>query len=262
MEREGTSMAQRDEIMEFLDEVLEPKKYRDYCPNGLQVYGKEQIGCLATCTSVSAEFFRQGREKNADLLLVHHGLFWEKDSRVIDPLLGKRLRLLFEADLNLVAYHLPLDAHHQLGNNAQLAACLGLQDLDFEFAAYGGSYIGCRGRLPAPLPLGQVTQELAKKIDTQPWIFDGGSGQASCLGVVSGGAGEIPILQEAVRAGCDTLVTGVLYEQSLAVAREAHLNVISLGHYNSEKLGVQALGEAVGEKFGIDVIHLDVPNPL
>lgn len=251
----------RDEIAGYLRELLKPESFRDNCTNGIQVYGKEEVRRVATCASVSEEFFSSARQAGADLLLVHHGLFWDNTSRVIDPLMGKRLQILLEGGLNLLAYHLCLDAHPQLGNNARLAALLNLQDLDFSFGQYHGTPLGCVGNLPAQMPLMQVAETFSRALGSDPAVFEHNP-EVSRVGVISGGAGDIPQLLQARESGCDTFVTGVLFEQSVSIAREAGLNVIALGHYNSEKLGVIAVGDALASKFAIEAIHLDVPNPV
>lgn len=254
-------MTGREDVIRFLDRLLEPDGFKDACPNGMQVYGREQVHAVATCASVSEEFFRRAREQRADFLLVHHGLFWDGSSRVVDPILARRLRVLLENEMNLAAFHLPLDAHPRLGNNACLARELGLDGLDFGFGRYKGTPIGCRGDLPRPAPLEEVTGRLAASLRCKPVVLDAGK-PVSRVGVVSGGAGDIPFLLEALEAECDTYLTGVIFEQATAIAREAGINMIALGHYNSEKLGVQALGDALGAEFPVEVIHMDVPNPV
>jgi len=255
-------MVHRDKIIACLDGLLKPEAFKDACPNGLQVYGRGEVGRVATCTSVSEEFFEKAKDEGAHLLLVHHGLFWEGSSRVIDPLLAKRLRILLDGEMNLAAYHLPLDAHPKLGNNAQLGGMLGLKQLDFEFGRYKGTPIGCVGNLNNPVDLKDFTDSAAKRLEAEPVVVDAGPGQVQRVGVVAGGAGDIPMLLEAVAAGCDTYVTGTVFEQSVAVAREAGLNVVALGHYNSEKLGVRAVGDRLEEELGVEVVHMDVPNPV
>jgi len=255
-------MPHRDKIIAALDDLLQPQAYQDACPNGMQVYGCEQVGRVATCTSVSSKFFDLARDAGAQLLLVHHGLFWEGTSRVIDPLMARRLRVLLEGELNLAAYHIPLDAHRQLGNNAQLAGLLGLRQLDFEFGRYKGTPIGCAGNLSEPVGLEDFVEAAGRRLEAEAVVVDAGPTQVRRVGVVAGGAGDIPLLLEAVAAGCDTYVTGVVFEQSVAVAREAGLNVVALGHYNSEKLGVRAVGDGVAKELGVEVIHMDVPNPV
>jgi dinuclear metal center YbgI/SA1388 family protein len=255
-------MTTRDQIMEFLDGLLDPAAFQDACPNGLQVYGRDTVEKIATCASVSEAFFRLAAKEEAHLLLVHHGLFWSGASQVVDPMMGRRLRLLLENEMNLAAYHLPIDAHPELGNNKCLASAMDLADLDFGFGRYKGMAIGCRGNLPVALPLRELADKLADQLGGEPFCLDAGSGEARCVAVVSGGGGDVSLVLEAAQAGCDTLVTGTIFEQTVAVARETGINLVALGHYNSEKLGVQSVGDAVSAKFAIPVVHLDVPNPV
>jgi dinuclear metal center YbgI/SA1388 family protein len=255
-------MVERSEVMAYLDQVLEPGVYPDACPNGLQVYGREQIQRLATCPSVSLAFFEQALQAGADALLVHHGLFWERDSRVIEPHLGARLRLLLEARVNLIAYHLPLDAHRELGNNACLAARLDLTGLDWTFAQVRGKAIGVAGDLTAPSTLAELGARLDAATGGESALYDFCARPLQRIGVLSGSGGDIPVILECTRLGCEALVTGNLSEQTVAVARELQVSVVCAGHYNSEKLGVIALGERLAEQFELDVFHLDVPNPV
>lgn len=255
-------MARRDEIVEFCDQTLQPGSFPDGCPNGLQVYGRAQVVRLATCPSVSLEFFERARHCGADCLLVHHGLFWDRDSRVIHAHLGDRLRALLVDQINLLAYHLPLDAHRELGNNACLAARLELTGLDWNFGLVRGTPIGVAGSLPAPLSIAELAERLAQALGARPQVFDCGARPIRRVAVLAGGGGDSDVLLECQRLGCDALVTGNLYEQAVAVARELRIDVIAAGHYNSEKLGVVALGDRIADRFGIEVLHLEVPNPV
>jgi dinuclear metal center YbgI/SA1388 family protein len=255
-------MLARNELMSFLDGILQPHTFKDACPNGLQVYGQEQVARVACCTSVSEDFFQEAKKSGAETLLVHHGLFWEGSSRVVDPIMAARMRTLLESDINLIAYHLPLDAHQQYGNNAQLAHLITSNQPDFSFGHYKGTPIGCLVDLDQPRPLSDLAQELGKKLSAEPYVLEAGSQTAKRVGVVSGGAGDIPLILEAMQTGCDTFVTGVLFEQTVAFAKEAKVNVVALGHYNSEKLGVKALGDLLAEKHDLEVIHLDIPNVI
>ena len=255
-------MAERDEIVKFLNGLLQPQNYRDRCPNGLQVYGRKEVQRMTTCASVSHEFFRQSQEVGADMLLVHHGLFWDSFSLVIDPLLAQRLRILLDQEMNLIAYHLPLDAHSQYGNNAQLAQVMQLQNLDFNFGNYHGTPIGCFGNLSVPFSFKELVSHLSERVSSTLRVFDYGKQKVSRIGIVSGGAGDIPFLLEAKQTECEVYVTGAMFEQAVAIAQEAQINVVELGHYNSEKLGVVALGEIIKQHFGIDVINIDITNPV
>jgi len=255
-------MAAREEIVAFCDDLLSPGLFTDHTPNGLQVHGRAEVGCLATCASPSLMLFREAAERGAHMLLLHHGLFWDRDPRVVDPLLAARLRLLLEREINLVAYHLPLDAHPEVGNNACLARLAGLEELDFAFGAHQGQTLGCVGRLREPLPLRELASRLARQLAAQPVLVEAGPAQVRRVGVVSGGAGEPELLLQARAAGCDAYLTGSLSEPGVAAARELGLGVVALGHYNSEKLGVRALGDRLGTRFGLEIVHLDVPNPV
>ncbi len=255
-------MIERDALAALLDGWLQPAAFADGCPNGLQVYGRERIAKICTCPSVSLAFFEAALERGADALLVHHGLFWNKDSRVIEPHLGRRLRVLLDGELNLYAYHLPLDAHRELGNNAQLAALLDLVERDDGFGLYHGTPIGMAGRLAAPLAPAELAERLAAALGAAPQVLDFAGGPIERIGILVGGGGDIPPVVECARSGCQALVTGTVFEQTVAVARELGVAAVALGHYNSEKLGVRALGDRIGAQTGIAVEHLDVPNPM
>ncbi len=255
-------MAGRDEIVTFCDDLLSPGLFQDYAPNGLQVHGKAEVRRVATGVSPSLMLFREAAAAGVDMLLLHHGLFWERDPRVIDPVMAARLRTLLEREINLVAYHLPLDAHPEVGNNAGLARLAGLEEVEHGFGRYHGQALGCVGRLPAPLPLRELASRLSRPLEAQPVLVEAGPAQVRRVGVVSGGAGDADLLQQARAAGCDAYLTGSLSEPGVATARELNLGVIALGHYNSEKLGVRALGDRLGTALGLDVLHLDVPNPV
>ncbi|RLB52485.1 MAG: Nif3-like dinuclear metal center hexameric protein [Deltaproteobacteria bacterium] len=256
-------MTERTVLLDYLDELLGSERFRDACPNGLQVEGQSQVEVIATCASVSLDFFEQAVEEGAEMLLVHHGLFWHGDSRVIDGWLGRRLKILLEHELNLVAYHLPLDAHPQLGNNACLARLAGLVDCHFDIGYLDGNAIGCRGVLEEPLPLEDFVEGLSNEIESPARVLGlPPRGPVQRVAVISGSGGTPALLEEIARAGCQVLVTGEVKEQSVALLREMGLVAVVLGHYNSEKHGVVACGDHLAERFGLSVVHVDVPNPV
>jgi dinuclear metal center YbgI/SA1388 family protein len=248
------------DILAEIDRVLQPARFRDYGPNGLQVPGPTDVATLATGVSAHAELFELAAADGADLLLVHHGLFWGSGPGPIDRALKRRLKLLFDADLALAAYHLPLDAHPELGNNALLARALGAEQLH-PFALLHGEPIGCVAHLPGE---GVLAEELFARVHEltarAPLVFDSGPARVRRLGIVSGAGADF--LAEAAVAGADALLTGEVAERTMAQAREAHLHVIAAGHYATETFGVRRLGEHLAERFDLRHAFLDVPNPV
>jgi dinuclear metal center YbgI/SA1388 family protein len=249
------------EILAELDVLLAPERFEDFGPNGLQVPGPDEISTLATGVSASAELFERAAAERADLVLVHHGLFWGTSPGPIDAQLKRRLQLLFEADMALAAYHLPLDAHAQFGNNALLAQALGAERLDQPFAMHAGEPIGALARFPG----GDITaSELVARTRTatgrEPLVFEAGPARVGKLALVTGSG--VDYLDEAARAGADAFVTGEPAERAMAQARELGVHFIAAGHYATETFGVRALGEHLAQRFALRQVFLDVPNPV
>jgi dinuclear metal center YbgI/SA1388 family protein len=243
-----------------VDGLLQPERFEDYCPNGLQVPGRDEVTTIATGVSAHLELFELAAAEQADLLLVHHGLFWGSGLGPIDAPLKRRLRVLFDADISLAAYHLPLDAHLELGNNALLATALGAQDLA-PFALHRGEPIGVLagvsgGSLAAAELFGRVREATSRK----PLILDGGPARVARLAIVSGAGADY--LGEAAAAGAQAFITGEPAERSMAQARELGLHFIAAGHYATETFGVRRLGERLAERFQLRHVFLDVPNPV
>ena len=251
------------EILAELDELLEPGRFADYCPNGLQVPGPAEVSTLATGVSASAELFELAAGERADLLIVHHGLFWGKSAGAIDAQLKRRLQLLFDAEMALAAYHLPLDAHPQLGNNALLARALGAErSVEEPFALHHGEPIGCLARFPGEgIPAEELIERVRAVTDgREPFVFDAGPSRIRTLAIASGAGSDY--LSEASRAGADALLTGEPAERAMAQARELGVRLIAAGHYATETQGVRALGEHLAERHGLGHVFLDVPNPV
>ncbi len=248
------------EILAEADSLLEPERFEDYCVNGLQVPGAHSVSTIATGVSAHVRLFELAASEGADLLLVHHGLFWGSGVRVIEETLKRRLQLLFDANLALAAYHLPLDAHAELGNNALLAHALGASASE-PFALHRGQPIGCVARLPRE---GVDAQELFAQVqavtEREPLIFDAGPPLVQRLAIVSGAGSDY--IDEAAAAGAQALLTGEPTERAMALAREAGLHLIAAGHYATETFGVRALGEHLSERFQLRHVFLDVPNPV
>ncbi len=249
-------------LLEWINELLRPDTFRDACPNGIQVVGKNEISSVTTCPSVSLELFEKCAKSGADAILVHHGLFWDRDTRVIQAPMSQRLKVLLNNDLNLIAYHLPLDANQEVGNNAKLADLYDLQERDWSFGVYHGMPIGVCGKLPGEMDLRDLAGVLEEHLDAKPVTFKFCKGPVKRLGIISGGAGDIPMVVECALKGCDALLTGEVFEQTVAVGREMGIGLIAGGHYNTEKLGVRALGDRMAKELGIQVMHVDIPNPV
>jgi dinuclear metal center YbgI/SA1388 family protein len=248
------------EIVAELDRVLEPGLFDDYCPNGLQVPGRAVVGTLASGVSAHAELFELAAQEHADLVLVHHGIFWDSQPRAIDVALRRRLAILFDADMGLAAYHLPLDAHPELGNNALLGRALGAEAL-VPFACHRGRAIGFLADLPGDgLSAHELFARTYELTGREPLIFDAGPERVRRIGIVSGAGADY--LGEAIVAGAEAFLTGEPAERVMAQAREAEVHFIAAGHYATETLGVRRLGEHLSERFGLRYVFLDVPNPV
>jgi len=248
------------EITAQLDALLEPGRFRDYCPNGLQVPGAEQVTTVATGVSANVALFEQARDAGAELVVAHHGLFWGSGPGPIDAALARRLRVLFAADISLLAYHLPLDAHPGVGNNALLAAALGARRTA-PFAEHAGEPIGCLAELPGEgLAIGELLARTQTATRRDPLAFEFGPPIVRRLGIVTGAGTDY--LPAAIAAGVDAFLTGEPAERAMAQAREAGVHFIAAGHYATETFGVRRLGELLAESFGVRHVFLDVPNPV
>jgi dinuclear metal center YbgI/SA1388 family protein len=248
------------ELLAEIDALLTPARFDDYCVNGLQVPGPSTVDVIATGVSAHAECFELAAGAGADLLLVHHGLFWGPGTRAIDPTLKRRLQILFDAELALAAYHLPLDAHPEVGNNALLARALGAESMQ-PFALHHGEPIGFLATLPGEgLPAAELFERVEEITARVPVTFEAGPSQVQRVAIVSGAGADY--LGEAHAAGAEVLLTGELAERSMAQARELGLHLIGAGHYATETFGIKRLGEHLAERFDVGHVFLDVPNPV
>ena len=251
--------AARDEILAFLDAELETHRYRDYAPIGLQVIGADRVERVACAVSSSLEVFDRTAVEGAQLLLVHHGMFWDNESRVVGRHLRRRLERLFAADITLAAYHLPLDGHQRIGNNARLAEELRLR-VDGWFSEHAGVPLALHGTLAAAVPLQVLAERASEVVGRVPIAFPGGPERVRTLAICSGRPGGIA--QQAAAAGADALLTGEPQEDFRALARELGMSIVCAGHHATETLGVRAAAELVSERFGLEHVFLDVPNPV
>jgi dinuclear metal center YbgI/SA1388 family protein len=247
-------MADRDEIVAFANEFLDIGSYPDYGPMGVQVLGAEQVEKIVCSVSASRELFERAAAAGGQMVLVHHGLFWDKDSRVVGAIMRERLRALFDADLTLVAYHLALDAHPEVGNNALLARELGVEpERRFTEWGYGGP-------LPKPLGVSEVAERVQKKLDRMPLVFSYGREEIERVAILTGGAARYVL--EAAAEGYDCYVTGEADEPTKHAAKEAGIHFVAGGHYATETLGVRALTAKLAEEFGVEWEFVDLPNPV
>jgi dinuclear metal center YbgI/SA1388 family protein len=248
-----------DELIDALDHLLTPESFEDYGPNGLQVPNSNRshtVDTVATGVSASAELFERAAAEGAQLVLVHHGLWWRGMPQHIDRALYRRLKPLFDHDMALAAYHLPLDAHPEVGNNALLAKELGLVSVR-QFAT-----IGAAGRFPGDD--GITAAELAGRVRDvtarEPLVLDFGPERIRSLAIVSGGAPDH--LRDAIAEGHDAFLTGEPAERVFTQAREARIHFVAAGHYATETFGVRALGDLLADRFAIRHVFIDDPNPI
>jgi dinuclear metal center YbgI/SA1388 family protein len=247
-------MARRDDIIAFANDLLDLEAWPDYGPMGLQVAGADEVDRIACGVSASRELFQRAAAAGAQLVIVHHGLFWERDSRVIDPLMRERLRALFDADLTLAAYHLALDAHPEIGNNALLARGLGVAP-ERRFAG-----VGFGGPLEEPVPMPELAERVQERVGRMPLVFSYGPEVIERVAVCSGGAARH--LADAVADGYDCFVTGEADEPTKHAAKEAGIHFVAAGHYATETSGVQALSARLADEFGLEWEFVDLPNPV
>jgi dinuclear metal center YbgI/SA1388 family protein len=251
------SSIRRDALVSYLDEYLDSRG-RDYGPNGLQVEGREEIRKVVTGVSACRELFVRAREAGADAVLVHHGLFWEGMPRTLTGFQYRRVAELIRGEMSLIAYHLPLDRHLEVGNNALAGRQLGLTGLE-PFGLHEGLPIGFKGRFPSPIPAAELVERCRRVYGQEPLAFLSGPDPVRSLGIISGGAQRE--LYDAIADGLDAYITGEVSEWVMNVARETGIHYLAAGHYATERLGVRALGEHLAERFGIEAEFIDVPNP-
>jgi len=254
-----TMKASRDRIVSFCNAYLEADRFKDSAPPGLQFEGSAEVKKIATGVSVSLEFLEKAAAAGASLALVHHGMFWDNDSPVITGSRRKRIEILVRHNMSLAAFHLPLDAHPKAGNNIQIIKRLGLKRPK-SFAKYAGSPIGFYGEYRRPLDFEHFLNRVEEIFNTKSCIvFPHGKKRIASVGAVSGGAAFN--FKDAIRLGLDVYITGEAGEPVQAWARENNIHFIAVGHHNSEKFGVQKLGELLAKKFKIPAEFIDVPNP-
>ena len=252
-------MVERSELVSYCDSLLDSPAFQDYCPNGLHVEGRTQIRRLITGVTASQALLEAAVAAGADMLLVHHGYFWRGESAPVTGIKQRRLKTLLVNDLNLLAYHLPLDVHPELGNNVQLAELMGWQILGGLEPGNPRS-VGLHGTLPEALAAADLGGLLAAALRREPLHIAGNNRPikriAWCTGAAQG------YIDKAIALGVDAFVTGEVSEPTVHAARENGIHFFAAGHHATERYGVKALGEHLAERFGLEHEFIDIDNPV
>ncbi|WP_372799642.1 Nif3-like dinuclear metal center hexameric protein, partial [Litorivivens sp.] len=240
----------------YTGQLLQIERFRDYCPNGLQVAGATEIQTMVSGVTASMALLEAAVEEGAELVMVHHGYFWKNEDACLVGIKRRRLKFLLEHDLNLLAYHLPLDAHPELGNNAQLARKLG-----FRLESWAGeqSLVAC-GRLGSPTPLFKLGQQIASVLHREPMIIGNNAAVINRIAWCTGAAQDY--LDVAIEQGVDAFLTGEISERTVHLALESGVAFIAAGHHATERYGVQSLGDHLAKRFGIKHCFIDINNPV
>jgi dinuclear metal center YbgI/SA1388 family protein len=248
-----------DLLETYLNQLLNVHKFRDYAPNGIQVEGRAEVKRIVTGVTASQALLDAAVERGADAVLVHHGYFWKGESPVLRGMKKRRIMTLLKHDMSLLGYHLPLDAHPELGNNAQLAALLGIH-IDGVMDEREQQGVGNIGTVPHPLTLAAFGQHVATTLAREPLLIAGGEHPVKRIAWCTGGAQGY--IQQALALGADTYLSGEISEHTVHFARENGIHYIAAGHHATERYGIKALGEHLAQQFGVEHLFLDLNNPV
>lgn len=252
-------MITRTDLLSYLDTLLSPKQFEDYCPNGLQVAGRMEINTLVTGVTASQALLDAAIDVGADAILVHHGYFWKGENPCVVGLKQQRLKALLLNEVNLLAYHLPLDAHAELGNNIQLARVLGFE-VTGTIEDTGLPELALQGRLPIAQSADVLAAHLATQLDHVPLVIAGHARSIETVGWCTGAAQGY--IAQAAAAGLDAFISGEASEQTTHLARELGITYFAAGHHATERYGVQAFGAHLAVQFGIEHHFIDIDNPV
>lgn len=247
------------ELVTHLEDLLRVTQFSDYCPNGLQVEGRQEVQSLITGVTASADLIEMAIAKKADAIVVHHGYFWRGENPCITGMKRRRLRALLKHDISLLAYHLPLDAHPEYGNNVKLAAVLGFRSKG-PLARDGDTTKGLYGTLDAPMSAATLYQRIAQALKRKPLLIAGGPDVIATIGWCTGAAQAF--IDQAIARGLDAFLSGEISEPTVHAAREGGLHYFSAGHHATERYGVMALGEHLSKAFDLQVEFVDLDNPV
>ena len=247
-------MANRDSILAKLNEWLQPENFQDYCPNGLQVEGKSDVNTIVTGVTASRALIEAAIAANADMVIVHHGYFWKGEDQSIRGMKRERLKRLLDNDINLVAYHLPLDDHSEYGNNHQLADILGIENP----RPLNG--LVWEGELHEAMSPEKFGLQIARALHRDPLRVGDGKAEIKRVGWCTGAAQGF--INTAIDAGLDAYISGEISEPTTHTARECGIHYYAAGHHATERYGVKALGAALEKEFGIGHRFIDCDNPV
>lgn len=252
-------MAKLQDIIQWCDQTLKSPEFKDYAPNGLQIEGKTEVHKILAAVTASQDAIDAAIRENADLLLVHHGYFWKGEAYPITGMRGKRIKSLIQHDISLLAYHLPLDSHPSLGNNAAIADLLELERIE-TLDPSERHPIGNIGYLNQPMPVEEFKKFVSEKLKFDVTHLPADKNMIEKVGFCTGGAQDFIV--KAAEQGCDAYISGEVSERTFYEAKELGIHYFACGHHATERYGVQRLGQAISEQFDIEYVYFELNNPI
>ena len=252
-------MAKLQDIIQWCDQTLKSPEFKDYAPNGLQIEGKTEVHKILVAVTASQDAIDAAIRENADLLLVHHGYFWKGEAYPITGMRGKRIKSLIQHDISLLAYHLPLDSHPSLGNNAAIADLLELERIE-TLDPSERHPIGNIGYLNQPMPVEEFKTFVSEKLKFDVTHLPADKNMIEKVGFCTGGAQDFIV--KAAEQGCDAYISGEVSERTFYEAKELGVHYFACGHHATERYGVQRLGQAISEQFDIEYVYFELNNPI
>ena len=252
-------MAKLQDIIQWCDQTLKSPEFKDYAPNGLQIEGKTEVRKILAAVTASQDAIDAAIRENADLLLVHHGYFWKGEAYPITGMRGKRIKSLIQHDISLLAYHLPLDSHPSLGNNAAIADLLKLERIE-ALDPSERHPIGNIGYLNQPMPVEEFKKFVSEKLKFDVTHLPADKNMIEKVGFCTGGAQDFIV--KAAEQGCDAYISGEVSERTFYEAKELDVHYFACGHHATERYGVQRLGQAISEQFDIEYVYFELNNPI
>lgn len=252
-------MAKLQDIIQWCDQTLKSPEFKDYAPNGLQIEGKTEVHKILAAVTASQDAIDAAIRENADLLLVHHGYFWKGEAYPITGMRGKRIKSLIQHDISLLAYHLPLDSHPSLGNNAAIADLLKLERIE-ALDPSERHPIGNIGYLNQPMPVEEFKKFVSEKLKFDVTHLPADKNMIEKVGFCTGGAQDFIV--KAAEQGCDAYISGEVSERTFYEAKELGVHYFACGHHATERYGVQRLGQAISEQFDIEYVYFELNNPI